>query len=447
MSRNDWFEEFLRARISRESHAFDTEQAWNRLQQRRRKRKPRLAILLWCCGLLIAGAGFRQWILRDAPATQVFRPAGGEHAAAEYSHAHAKEPAKPFAGTQRPEQATVNSTALENAVAETGFKNIVNHIETAHHSIAGKPDLQYNISSAGISGAAVVEVPEVTTNELPEKTERQGFMMPPSISLLPSITPPGAQPEKQAPPFFEFEDKNTAAFRKRRKRSRWQAGVTLGYGLQRVDRASGNSAWLAGRDDEEALDAISAGLLVRRHIGDRWFLQSGVNWLRLTDRRRFSSESTTTASQPNQLVQVIVHADGSEEKVFGDAPVTTVTRTEGVRYNRYERLELPLLAGVDILPGLSASAGLAWGIWSRSSGYVAGPDPGQETPVSELGYRKGGLVSGLLQIEYSLPLPGGALGLGLQGRKDLLNNAGRDAGFEERRGALGIAISYRRMLR
>ncbi|MCB0529626.1 MAG: hypothetical protein KDC65_14180, partial [Saprospiraceae bacterium] len=187
MSRNDWFEEFLRARISRESHAFDTEQAWNRLQQRRRKRKPRLAILLWCCGLLIAGAGFRQWILRDAPATQVFRPAGGEHAAAEYSHAHAKEPAKPFAGTQRPEQATVNSTALENAVAETGFKNIVNHIETAHHSIAGKPDLQYNISSAGISGAAVVEVPEVTTNELPEKTERQGFMMPPSISLLPSI--------------------------------------------------------------------------------------------------------------------------------------------------------------------------------------------------------------------------------------------------------------------
>ncbi len=227
--------------------------------------------------------------------------------------------------------------------------------------------------------------------------------------------------------------------------------MELGYGLQFADRSGSDAAWLGLRSgEEETLDMFSVGITLRHHLSPRWFLQAGLGWVRSTDRRSFSTETTVTEIKHNQLVQVIIHADGTEEQVFSDAPVTTVTRTEGVQYNRFDRFEVPVLAGYEFFPdqklGLSAAAGLAPGLAGRNKGFVRDTLTDQQITLEAAGYRKSGLLSGLFRLELGYRLPQGLLGLSLQGRADLLNVTKPEALFSEKRRALSVVLSFRRSL-
>lgn len=437
MSRNDWFEAFLRARVQRETPDLDIEQAWVRLQQRRRERRRRRIFFLMLWGL-IAGAGIGIWYWS--------RPANdGELVPVEHPVANFEAPTR-RPGIQQEGSFTAIGETLPGAFAEaasvpvpkmtaTGRISAEMHENILPERAGNTPTVADPVSgtSASISGAG-----EIKTFGL--------FRPVPALPLAEQLLVFNTQKtDFQHIPAIPFASK------RKNKYPKWLPGLELGYGLQFADRSGGDADWLDLRSgEEETLDIFSAAISVQHHLSRRWFLQTGLGWVRCTDRRTFLSEKTVTEIKLNQLVQVIIHADGSQEEIFSDAPVTTVTRTEGVQYNRFDRIEIPVLAGLEFFPdqkiGLSAAAGLAPALAGQYKGFITDSLPGQQMALSEAGYRKSGLLAGVVRLELGYHMPLWMLGLSVQGRTDLLNTTKTGALFKEKRSAIGLVLSFRRNL-
>lgn len=457
MSRNDWFEEFLRARVRREVPGLDLENAWTRLQQRRRERRRRRIFFLLFWGAVVgAGLGFRQW-----------KEASGHQSAGRGTEYATTSPACPADLPATETAASVResvSPALQTSALSPGSgTGQASRSAEKPKPVAGTdrnkalhPSVSEKYPANPLSDI-ILTVPPRSTGSLPDENKEAVSIEANAplrsrsreTSLLPEIVPQTLTLEQK----IDFQHFNSFSnFKKQsKKHPLWLAGVELGYGLQFADRSGSDAAWLGLRSgEEETLDIFSAGITLRHHLSPRWFLQAGLGWVRSTDRRSFSTETTVTEIKHNQLVQVIIHADGTEEQVFSDAPVTTVIRTEGVQYNRFDRFEVPVWAGYEFFPdqklGLSAAAGLAPGLAGRNKGFVADTLTEQQITLEAAGYRKTGLLSGLFRLELGYRLPQGVLGFSLQGRADLLNAAKPEALFSEKRRALSVVLSFRRSL-
>ena len=457
MSRNDWFEAFLRTRVRREVPGLDLENAWTRLQQRRRERRRRRIFFLLFWGVVVgAGLGFRQWkeVSRHQSAGRVTEyattsPTYPVGLPATETAASAREPVSPelqlsaLSPGSRTDQAS-GSAERPKTVAGTDRSNTLHPSVSEKYPANSLSDIIRTVQPSS-TGSLPAENKEAVSTEpnAPFRSQNR------ETSLLPGIVPQVLVPGQK----IDFQHFNSFVnFTKHaKKHPRWLPGVELGYGLQFADRSGSDAAWLGLRSgEEETLDIFSAGITLRHHLSPHWFLQAGLGWARSTDRRSFSTETTVTEIKHNQLVQIIIHADGTEEQVFSDAPVTTVIRTEGVQYNRFDRFEVPVLAGYEFFPdqklGLSAAAGLAPGLTGRNKGFVTDTLTDQQITLEAAGYRKAGLLSGLFRLELGYRLPQGILGFSLQGRADLLNVAKPEALFSEKRRALSIVLSFRRNL-
>lgn len=441
MRRNDWFETFLRSRVQPEASGLDLENAWAQLQQRRRRQRQRRIFFLLLWGVL-AGAGLGFWLWnRPAPDSAPGQPVRAADIAA------ANNTAVPDGSSAAPA-----TEAIKNATPDRSF--------TAKAVAVREPSIKINPATAGDFFNRIPEQYELEKNAPAEKNPASGD--PANVLVhdgaagpdwaFPSL-PLIKRPIYSAVQKIDFQHVEAGLFaqKKSNKYPKWLLGMELGYGLHFVNRSGGDATWLGLRSEEEVpLDIFSAGVTLRRHLNRRWFLQTGLGWVRGADRRSFTSEKTVTEIKPDQLVQIIIHADGTQEEVFSDAPVTTVTRTQGVQYNRFDRFEIPVLAGYEILPGQktgwSVAAGLAPGLAGRNKGFVADTLPGQQISLAAAGYRTSGLVAGIIRMELGFHLPAGAIGLSLQGRADLFNTAKPDALFREKRYALGIVLSFRRNL-
>ncbi len=450
MSRNDWFEDFLRTRVSREATGFDTDAAWTRLQQRRReRRRRRIFFLFFLLAGVAGGVAIWQW-----------QP----HAGNRYTNSLKSSDlgkiaveAKP-SGSYENKNGTIGATERAPLAHNPGAPST--HRETAviirsaemPASYALLPSEQERNALTGIAaipGARdIAAFSEDNSAQQIADASDQAFALLPVFDPVTTLTP---QPfdHRTTPQVCRVGD---IAFKGRRPGfPKWYLGVDIGYGLQFASRSGSDTPWLHRRSEEEkTLDLFSMGLNLRRHLSRRWFVQGGIAYSRLTDRRTVVSETTVTQIMPNQLVQIIIAADGTEEKVFSDALVTTVTRTEGVQYNRFDRLELPVLAGLAFFPentlGLSLAAGIAPVLAGRLDGAVAESGSDAMLSLSEAGYRRSGLLTGLFNVELSARFQTGVLGLSLQGRSDLLNTAKSGAGFSEKRTSAGIVLGYRHVI-
>lgn len=453
MSRNDWFEDFLRARVSREATGFDPESAWTRLQQRRReRRRRRIFFLFFLLAGVTGGISIWQWQPHTVSRYTDSPKSGGLGEMA--------VEAKPSGNYANKNGTTIGAAEhaplphhLETPVPrrETAFTARYAEIPVSYAHELLPPEQKWH-AWTGIAPIAGESDDTVFSddNSTRQKAEASDQAVAP-IPVFDPVSTLAPQPfdHRATPQFCRISD---IAFKGRRPGfPKWYLGVDIGYGLQFASRSGSDTPWLNRRSEEEkTLDMFSLGLTLRRHLSRRWFVQGGIAYSRLTDRRTVVSETTVTQIMPNQLVQIIIAADGTEEKVFSDAPVTTVTRTEGVQYNRLDRLELPVLAGLSLFPernwGLGLSAGVVPTLAGRLDGAVADSGTGATLSLNDAGYRRSGLLSGLLHVELSARFQAGVLGLSLQGRSDLLNTTKTGAGFSEKRTSAGVALSYRHVI-
>jgi len=120
-------------------------------------------------------------------------------------------------------------------------------------------------------------------------------------------------------------------------------------------------------------------------------------------------------------------------------------------YNRYNHLEVPLLAGVSLPVGgrwrLDGALGPVLGILSSRSGTISGGPDGSKLPLEDAPYRNGLTFSGMLRLKWMYATPDWSAGIGIMGRMALNDWAETNPFFSEKRHALGAGLVFRKSIR
>lgn len=463
----DWFEKNLRENYPPEAHDFDADAAWAALEARRRKRRRRPFVFWWTSALgvlLLGAAGLALW----QPDKDV-RPALAPGL---------KQPAAQL--TQKPPVVALKKVSNHSIVAMPIVQ------QTGHEpSVATPPPA----STPRVKGDATYS-PQGSmrhehtlrlhspSDEGPGLT--RGEMLPPLVSSVPGNTLHPPSPREEEPTHsgeqhafssFSFLERKITSLEpatpnlpeppeflpgelKKRPKSReprWWIGASAHYGLSSVSR-SGLDDYLKKRDSEEtALDMFQTGFDIRRRLGSRFFLQTGVYFTQWTDARERVFKETFTVVDSNYLIARLIKTDGSVEDIYGPAElVHTHTVTEET-YNRYSHLELPLLSGVSLPVGgrwrLDGSVGPVFGLLALRSGTISSDLNGAQLPLEDAPYRNGLTFSGMLRLEWTYATQDWAAGIGIMGRMALNDWAETNPLFSEKRHAIGAGLVFRKALR
>lgn len=465
----DWFEKSLRENYPSEVHDFDADAAWAALEARRRNKRRRPFVFWWTAvlGMLLLGAaGLALWQPgkdeRPAPIPGLKPPAAQltqKPPVADLkkvsNHSVVAEPIVRQVG-QESSRATPDPNPLPRAGLLSSEARLTNYSsdeyvakqDIAYHT---RPRIHPTINSSQEPPSDELNSPSPRGEVLGEGPTHSGSQHPiPILSFLePQIPILGhaTQDLPEPPGFLLGELKKRPKF----KMPRWWIGASVHYGLSNVSR-SGMSDYLKKRDSEEtALDMFQAGFDIRRRLGSRFFLQTGVYFTQWTDARERVFKETFTVADSNYLIARLIKADGSVEDIYGAAELVHTRTVTEETYNRYSHLELPLLAGVSLPVGgrwrLDGSVGPVFGLLAFRSGTISGNLNGAQIPLEDAPYRNSLTFSGMLRLEWTYATQDWAAGVGLMGRMALNDWAETNPLFSEKRHAIGAGLVFRKALR
>lgn len=231
---------------------------------------------------------------------------------------------------------------------------------------------------------------------------------------------------------------------------RWEIGVTVGYGTNKVSLNGKDSGAVDRRKSEEhPLDLMSIGGDVRYYLTKKVFLQSGIYYAQFTDRREASWERTITIVDSNYLLERTILLDGTVEEIYGSAILQRIESSNEVIHNRYRMIQVPVAIGYSIPLSrhwlFNVQGGFGVNIWHHSSGAVT--DGSNRISLSNAGYRTWGTldVLGRFEAGYRLDAPGWYLGIGGYGQTGVTDRISGDA-MRERRHSFGGQIVIRKVL-
>lgn len=458
----DWFEKSFRDNYPPEVHDFDADAAWAALEARRRKKRRRPFVFWWISALgvlLLGAASLALWPPgKDETPAQMFEGFWFEGYWLEWQPGKDETPA-PIPDVKQP------AVQLTQKPPVAALKKVSDHL------LSAMPIVQ----QAG-------QEPSVVTPSLAPPPKGRGDIertrttyLPEDASSLPSLRGEGAGPThsgSQHPfpilsflepkiPLLESATQNLpeppkflpGKLKKRPKSQepRWWVGASAYYGLGSV-RRDGSAEYLKIRDSEEtALDIFQTGFDIRRRLGSRFFLQTGVYFTQWTDARERIFKETFSVVDSNYLIARLIKADGSVEDIYGAAELVHTRTVTEETYNRYSHLELPLLAGVSLPVGgrwrLDGSVGPVFGLLAFRSGAISGDPNDAKLPLEDAPYRNSLTFSGMLRLEWTYATQDWAAGVGIMGRMALNDWAETNPLFSEKRHAIGAGLVFRKALR
>lgn len=160
----------------------------------------------------------------------------------------------------------------------------------------------------------------------------------------------------------------------------WQLQAIIGtaYGLNNKSLKAENNTAQSYLQDREATEKTLDHF--KFNIGAALQHQSGVyaqleaEYLQFTERYNALLQSTNSYKAPDQLVAIIIGADGSTTEIRDSALVTDITSSERKKYNRFKFVDLNLQLGYHLVSSskwrVSIEGGMALNMYSSQSGEI-----------------------------------------------------------------------------
>ncbi len=474
MKGKDWFENWLRSKIERETPLAQPGAVWQKIEQRRKKRRRRL-LFCWLLGSglgIVATGGAVFFYFQNLEKTA---SAAAPMVLDLEKNGHSKNPVLPLL-------ASPPTTNFSDSVVEK--KLLASSPTTAKSQTSSAADSQFfedkKLKINGLSqsfqnqnlkspekAAAQFEVFEKikTAAVSSENSSKNSIENPPPLENWASRFQ-NFQTQALPTPFYfvkierrKIPPPPDTLNLKIKINLDWQTKIpfqlscemTGGFGTNfLLAQRSPIPGWHKLRQQQERpLDAASAQFLLRSDFGKRFFLGAGIGFWRWTDERRASRVVIDSlVLVPNLVVKIIRHADGSEEKIVDTGYVQQIIRTDTVHFNRFNRFEIPVVVGIKFFTQkkyqLELAAGAAWGFRTPSSGWVASKNGFGATTLKNNIYLQSGTLAIFGRLNLTRNFGKTALGLGVQSRWEFQNMARTATDLVEKRASVGLNFSVRR---
>lgn len=233
---------------------------------------------------------------------------------------------------------------------------------------------------------------------------------------------------------------------------KWGIGMTylLANGTRSI--SDGEEAYTQRRQAEEQfLENNRIAFSVTKELSTSFFLQSG---LILSQYRSKIEEDIQTLISPVEFEDVVIETHTQNDltqEIIGTAQGSQLTINRFTRFQQYQTLSIPLQVGVQ-LPLSSywqfrASTGVALSVYGQAKGHTFSsilPD-GIYAPLSQLDYRKAGLIEGMGQLSLERSFGNTSLSLGVNGSIDLNNRLKQATSGMDKFSSYGIQMGVHRI--
>jgi len=395
----------------------DLDQAWSEFKKE--KKPTRRIPFWWCFGLgsilLLGVVGYF--------GNYINLKMNGQETAANLLHPSTAVPSFETSSSKKEKQAT---TSKENTTSSNRTKlnkskakaERIPSIQKRNPSIVQTPDLERKSQLVEQDRGVVIDN---TENNTPLKEEAlinntelevttiaslQSFLFHDKIERIPV-------PEQTPPPTLNSK--------------KWNIGIQYTLANAHRNISGGQEEYTQRRQEEEFLESNRIELLVSRNLSTHLFFQTGLS---LNQYRSKLMEDIQTITSPVRYEDVITEThtqNNITQEIRGIAEGSQLAINRFTRYQKYQTLSIPLRIGVRVplSPSwsIAASSGISFSLYGQTKGLTiasAVPD-GNYIPLSQLGYKKVGVLEGMGQLSIERSFGNTTLNLGIQGAFDLNN--------------------------
>ena len=239
------------------------------------------------------------------------------------------------------------------------------------------------------------------------------------------------------------------------KRNYWLQ-IGLGYGPSFYSVKSKNSerqsSVLLRREVEKPLDGFSGELTIGRTFG-RIRVQSGLYTDVLFNKLIHEFEEVRQVVLKDQLIRIEKYEDGTQKLIYGDVLTDEVVKNKYKVFNRFHRISIPLLVGVQQSIGTKYSLTIDGGVHLGISNFQSGYLPIQSTSleyqnIQSFDFRKGGLLAaqGSAALRYRMNSKW-SMGLGVQYIYDLNSRTSSELFFTERHSLVSATLMLQKRIK
>ncbi len=457
MKREDWLKDKLKNRFNDFDPQLDLDQAWNDLERRRNPKEDKRRVLYWVFGLGVVLIAISLYWNFNRMSMEEKQVANQEMEIEENHQIENRDPklnrekeikkisnSKEIAphrieyNTKRgtDERITLEAKHTNSTIASLSPSKLNVNIQTENFSTLS-PKLQY-ASDATLAG----------TQKVLEQKEKRAQITKSYLIAKRPLTRIKTTRNRLLPKIVELTQpvKEGASY---------DLGLSLGYGIHArslKDRSGEQSEFISSRNAQEsALDALAINIFMRRNIFQNQFIELGAGFMQTSFLFQDQSIRNEQTELDNTLTERHTYPDGTEVLIYG-AGIETMTITRDSRfYQNYRQLDLHAAFGHKIQLrnslGLILSGGMEYSIFNSATGVAYSEESNQEYGrLGELGYRTGGLFSGLFNIGLTKELGAGyrtELGLAMKRNVSDLSSIER---FSDKRNHLLAKVSFIKVL-
>lgn len=129
------------------------------------------------------------------------------------------------------------------------------------------------------------------------------------------------------------------------------------------------------KDSETTLDAIRAKIDFRLENRNGFYLQSGLEYEQINERFDFYREREVVEPVDDQLLAIFYAMDGSTSQLFGTKEVELTSWLRKKTFNRYSRIDVPILLGYHSTKkekrlGWFVEGGISMNFWFKAKGEI-----------------------------------------------------------------------------
>lgn len=234
---------------------------------------------------------------------------------------------------------------------------------------------------------------------------------------------------------------------------RFSIAFVAGYGklsgsLTATDPAL--DSYIAHRNEKEtALDYITATVKLRKTFLNHFFVESGVSYFRGSSVYKNAFDNSSTEILEDQTIAINRYSNGDEEPIIGDVEVTNYESVDITTYQTQQLIGVPVTIGAYLSLGkkweVGISAGASYLFNTSHSGLVQSKnlEPKEFENLDEHGFKNGGLLRGLGQVEIAYALSRNwDLTANIHGGIDL--SARKAEGYSTQYQNIGIGLGIRK---